>query len=401
MKKLDINCFTTLSFEIKWNSPYAAHKELFLAPKVNLWRDIFPPGMKDALMGLEKNRTISIKYHPGQAFPARSAKDIIKTDLNRFSSRKFLGRPVTPRSGRFYPRGMLGGLHFFSHDARPCRIISINDGTITSDLAHPLADYILDVSATVLKLEDKECETGGRLTHWMDQILGSGPGMQAWTGKNPETYQSLGAFNRTDGSDDTKFYQSPRFIDHIDSRALSFLQREYACGLKPGMEILDLMSSVNSHLSPDLDVRVTGLGLNQAEMDANPRLQAGIVQDLNRSPQMLFDDNSFDAVLCSLSIEYSVQPYQLAREAARVLRPKGLFMVAFSNRWFPPKVTRLWQELHEFERIGFVTDLMLKSGNFADIKTVSIRNWPRPEDDSHVGRTLLSDPVYLVSGTKG
>ena len=400
MKKLDINCFATLKFEIKWNSPRAAHQELYLAQKVNLWRDIFPPGMKDALMGLEKDQTLSDRYSPGQAVPARSTTDIIKTDLNHFTSRKFLGRPVIPRPGRFYPRGMLGGVRFFPEESRPCRIISINDGVITSDLAHPLVDYTLDVSATVLDLAEKDCEKGGRLTHWMEEILGSGPGMQAWTGENPKAYLSPGAFDRADESDDSAFYKAPRFVEHIDSRALSFLEREYARRLKPGMEILDLMSSVNSHLPSDLDVRVTGLGLNQAEMDANPRLRTSIVHDLNQSPDMLLDDNSFDAVLCSLSIEYSVHPYQLAREAARVLRPGGLFVVAFSNRWFPAKVISLWQELHEFERMRFVTDLMLKTGSLEEIETVSIRNWRRPGDDPHFGRTPISDPVYLVSGRK-
>jgi hypothetical protein len=83
-----------------------------------------------------------------------------------------------------------------------------------------------------------------------------------------------------------------------------------------------------------------------------------------------------------------------------VLRPGGRLLVGFSNRWFPTKAVKLWTEMHEFERIGFVLDMFLETGAFCDLHTLSVRNWWRPEDDPHINETFTSDPVYLVSGVR-
>ena len=71
--------------------------------------------------------------------------------------------------------------------------------------------------------------------------------------------------------------------------------------------------------------------------------------------------------------------------------------LAFSNRWFPPKAIRIWTELHEFERLGLVADLLAANGNFHDLATCSRRGLPRPEDDPHQ-ELPLSDPVFMAWG---
>ncbi len=399
MKKLDVDCLATIEFQVSWNSNEADHTERFLGRKVNLWRDILPQGMKESLMGLSRGSQVKLSFEPGQVVPASSDRDIITTKSSNFTRRQFLGRSLTPRLGRFYPRGMLGGVHFFANDIRPCRITFINEKTITADCSHPLAGKKLSISARLDDFAPKDCEVGGRLTHWPEEILGSGPGMQARI-NHVSTDFSSGSFDRIDQSPDHRFYQSPRFTNHIDQQAQEFLRSEYSRLVQPGMDILDLMSSASSHLPIDLDIRVEGLGLNDEEMAANPRLDTRLVHDLNKTPELPYGDCSFDAVLCSLSVEYLTNPYQIVREVARILRPGGILAVGFSSRWFPAKVTRLWQEMHEFERVGFVLDLMLKTDMFSDLETTSIRNWWRPEDDPHIDQTLISDPVYVVSATR-
>jgi SAM-dependent methyltransferase len=90
----------------------------------------------------------------------------------------------------------------------------------------------------------------------------------------------------------------------------------------------------------------------------------------------------------------------VVQEAARVLKPGGKLLVSFSDRWFPTKACGAWAEMHAFERAGFVLDLMLDSGSFRDLETVSYRNWWRPADDRHIGQTRTSDPVFLVQGSR-
>ena len=52
--------------------------------------------------------------------------------------------------------------------------------------------------------------------------------------------------------------------------------------MRPGCRLLDLMSSWVSHLPEEVVYRrVAGLGMNAAELEANPRLDERRVQDLN------------------------------------------------------------------------------------------------------------------------
>ena len=102
-------------------------------------------------------------------------------------------------------------------------------------------------------------------------------------------------------------------------------------------------------------------------------------------------------MVCTASVEYLVSPHSVFAEVLRVLRPGGVFVLTFSNRWFPTKAIQVWSELHEFERLGMVTQWLQQAG-FGDLHTFSSRGWPRPKDDPHVHQTRLSDPVYAAWG---
>ena len=96
-------------------------------------------------------------------------------------------------------------------------------------------------------------------------------------------------------------------------------------------------------------------------------------------------------------MEYLTRPQAIFAEVLRILRPGGVFVTTFSNRWFPTKAIQVWSELHEFERVGMVTQWMQHAG-FSGLQTFSSRGWPRPKSDPHAGETALSDPVYAVWG---
>lgn len=56
------------------------------------------------------------------------------------------------------------------------------------------------------------------------------------------------------------------------------------------------------------------------------------------------------------SVEYLTDPLAVFREIGGVLKPEGIFIVMFWSGWFPAKVTRIWKELHEFERMGLLSE---------------------------------------------
>jgi SAM-dependent methyltransferase len=167
------------------------------------------------------------------------------------------------------------------------------------------------------------------------------------------------------------------------------------------MQVLDLMSSWVSHLPQSCgDLAVTGLGMNARELDQNPRLRERVVQDINADPTLPFATASFDAVLCSMSVEYLTRPFEVFAEVARVLKPGAPFVLTFSERWFPSKVIQLWTDIHPFERMAVVLDYFRASGLYDGLGTESRRGLPRPEDDKYAATLAEADPVYAVWGRR-
>jgi SAM-dependent methyltransferase len=155
-----------------------------------------------------------------------------------------------------------------------------------------------------------------------------------------------GFFARIDESDDALFYAPARLVTHIDDATIAALTAYYREVLAPGAALLDLMSSHVSHLPDDVRYgRVAGLGMNATELAANPRLTERTVHDLNACPELSYEDASFDAVLCAVSVQYLTRPVDVFAEVARVLRRGGRAIVSLSHRCFPTKAIRAWQLL--------------------------------------------------------
>jgi SAM-dependent methyltransferase len=195
-------------------------------------------------------------------------------------------------------------------------------------------------------------------------------------------------FTREDERPDPAFYGPPRLVTHIDDRAIAAVSDLYAeLGVDGSAgeprRVLDLMSSWVSHLRiPPSELVV--LGMNALELDANPMATERVVQDLNDHPTLPFADASFDAVLCCVSVDYLVQPVEVLRETARVLRADAPVVLTFSNRLFPTKAVAGWLYADEETRCQIATTYVRLAGGF-DEPDVSLRTPP--------GR---GDPLYAV-----
>jgi len=192
-------------------------------------------------------------------------------------------------------------------------------------------------------------------------------------------------FARMDPSDDSLFYAPERKVVHLEAGAIEALRRVYAAMLPAGGAVLDLMSSWRSHL-PDGLGPVTGLGMNASEMADNPQLSSFVVHDLNREPRIPFEDGSFDAVVCAVSVQYLVRPVEVWADVRRVLRPGGPVVVSFSNRCFPTKAVAVWLTSDSNGHRALVR-AYLEAAGFADVED---RQVPTPDD-----------PLFVVSGVCG
>jgi SAM-dependent methyltransferase len=199
-----------------------------------------------------------------------------------------------------------------------------------------------------------------------------------------------GFFDRLDETPDAGFYAFPRFVTHIDDATIAALSAYYGEVLRPGADVLDLMSSWVSHLPP-ADApplgRVVGVGMNADELAKNPRLAERHVCDLNDDPRLPLAAASFDFALCAVSIQYLTRPVEVFAELARVLRAGGRAVVATSHRCFPTKAIRAWHVLPPAERLRTIAQYFAQAGGFAPAET---------HDRSPAG----ADPLWIVSAAR-
>jgi SAM-dependent methyltransferase len=204
---------------------------------------------------------------------------------------------------------------------------------------------------------------------------------------------------REDEASDADFYAAPRMLQHLDARALETVNALYQRLLPKQAAVLDLMASHDSHLQGALLSVLHVLGMNAEELAENPLASTRTVQDLNQRATLPCASNSLDAVVCTVSVEYLTQPLEVFAEVMRTLKPGGVFVLTFSNRWFPTKAIAAWSLLQDFERIGLVSQWLADAG-FEQRHTFSSRNWPRPKTDVYAEKIPTSDPVYAVWGYK-
>jgi len=385
----------TIEFSLTWNSDSATHIEKLYANPVSFWRDVLDPNLVKGLRGGSVGDRALVQI-PMDRFPnpydARK-RVLIQPDQFQGADR------LIPVPGRFYPQGMLSGVGgVYKESGRPCRFLGQEGDRLVFDLNHPLAGRDLTLQAEIVRIHPPQRERGGRCEDWLEQVSADGPGMQApLAGQDGALFKEEN-FQRQDEQLDSIFYQHPRLVHHLDSTARREIGNQYARLIRPGSQVLDLMGSWTSHLPDDLELEgLTVLGMNLEELQQNGRSTETLLQDLNIEPLLPFEGASFDAVICTASVEYLINPLAVMAEIKRILRPGGLLAFAFSNRWFPPKAIRIWADLHEFERLGLVADLFYTGGGFGGITTLSHRGLPRQKDDPYQDR-WFSDPVYMVWG---
>lgn len=393
--------FAAIEFNLAWQSECARHTDIYYANQLNLWRDYLPPELLDAVVDKPVGHRQPVQFQPGQLIEDYRQADCLDIAAARFERRLINGRPLAPHAGRFYPRGLIPGVRDITSDnILPFRLTRVQDDRLGIDLNHPLAGKPLTVTARVLKAWQAGAQRGGTVQDVTEMIAGKGPGMQArWRGQ-PTDFFTPDTFERQSDAPDSHFYQAPRLVDHLDSTATRQVEKLYARLLPTNARVLDLMTSWKSHLDMAQPASVSGLGMNADELAANPILAKRLVHDLNTDPRLSFPDEHFDAVVCTVSVEYLVRPVEVFQEVRRVLKPGGRFILAFSNRYFPPKVIRVWADAHQFERAGLVLEYFLRCGGFGDLATFSLTGLFRPDDDKYAGQTPWSDPIHAVWGSK-
>ncbi|MDJ0658319.1 MAG: class I SAM-dependent methyltransferase [Crocosphaera sp.] len=204
---------------------------------------------------------------------------------------------------------------------------------------------------------------------------------------------------KLDPNNDQEFYSFPRFVTHVDEGFIDQLTNLYQERLEPQTRILDLMSSWVSHLPDDLQFdHVEGHGMNQEELQKNPRLDHYFVQNLNDNPKLPLEDNSFDAVLIAVSVQYLQYPEAIFSEIHRILKPEGMVIVSFSNRMFYQKAISAWRDGTDAMRIQLVKNYLKSVSRFSKPEVImNVSNLP---SFLQMLGMMGADPFYAVISLK-
>ena len=250
-------------------------------------------------------------------------------------------------------------------------------------------------------------------------------------------------FLRLDMSNDSKFYNQPKLVTHIDDNAILSLTQYYnqifeeyyksdKNGKRRPIDILDICSSWISHYPTttsesngnNLNFKygnVVGLGMNEEELKVNKQLSSYTVQDLNVNPNLDdYNDESFDFITCVVSIDYLIQPQIIFQEIYRLLRPGGSFVISFSNRMFATKAINIWLQADDIGRLTLIGSFFHYTANWSIVEAYDLR--PKVQTPARPSPTELitnpslgmawmnsvtainklnsGDPMYLVRGMK-
>jgi SAM-dependent methyltransferase len=174
-------------------------------------------------------------------------------------------------------------------------------------------------------------------------------------------------FRRVDETPDELFYQTPRLqVSHIDKGADKAAYDIYNELLPDHGNILDFMAGWESHL-PNKFRSVVGLGLNLVELQNNPVITEPVVYDINTSETLPFQDNQFDGVVCTASVQYMTRPDDTFAEIARSLKPGAPFIVTFSNRMFPSKAVLAWRASDDAAHLRLVKSYFSQAPAFTEV----------------------------------
>ncbi|KAK5136372.1 hypothetical protein LTR08_003498 [Meristemomyces frigidus] len=235
-------------------------------------------------------------------------------------------------------------------------------------------------------------------------------------------------FTRQDESTDATFYSAPRFVTHIDDAAIASLRTYYDTALPRTGRILDYCSSWTSHYPPSLAsaaqhgaLKITGLGMNSAELAANDLLTHGrLLIDLNTHPDInaalrsahLIGPSPTDLLDAStnvVSTDYLTQPLEVLSSLREATKVGGTVHLAISNRCFPTKALSRWLRVDEEERLGMIGDFLHFAG-WEGIEIVEVSDGRVAQEGAAQGGLAglmgylgvgRRDPLWVVRAVKG
>ena len=104
MNRIDTDSKVDLFFQLKWKSGAVTHTDCFQANQANMWRDIFPAGLNERLMGRQGGDDIVLTFDSGQAVPAFETRQLMEIKRRQFNAERLGIHPSIPGWGVSIPK---------------------------------------------------------------------------------------------------------------------------------------------------------------------------------------------------------------------------------------------------------------------------------------------------------
>lgn len=385
-----------IQFSLAWQSSAAQHNDHYRLQNYNPQQDQLPKQLQDKLAELKPGEsftaTMSAKDFLGEA---NSSENVLSFKAELFNT-QFKNQSSPAQLYRFYPRAIAWqGLNSHDKDYKPFRLISINQGKMTADCNHPLSKYYLTVTVTKPETLDTIATDESqkkKIKRNIPQLISSrGPGMQApFEFGDSVFFKHYPLTKKEEG-----LLQKPL----LDENTRKEIQTIYSDLLPIHSKTLDILSTESSYLAPDYQTGLlVGIGDTETQLAQNVRLNTYNVQNLNDEFTLPYETNSFDNAICSLGIDFLINPVAIFKEVARVVAPSGKFIISFTDQQNTEQSTDLWRTLHPFERMQLVLEYFRITGLYADLNTLSKRGIVKARQDNNSSKHNTSS-VFAVWGS--
>ncbi len=129
MHTISLDTTADLFFQINWSSPGVQHTDAYAGIQVNFWRDIMPGRPYENLQGKTPGDRVQLELLSDQLLEDADKQDLITIDRGQFDVQHIGKTALQPRTGRFYPKGLLKDIPgIFAANVVPFRCLQIDNG---------------------------------------------------------------------------------------------------------------------------------------------------------------------------------------------------------------------------------------------------------------------------------
>jgi SAM-dependent methyltransferase len=164
--------------------------------------------------------------------------------------------------------------------------------------------------------------------------------------------------------------------------------------IKPQDGVLDLMCGVYSYVKADM-----GIDISEDFLLKNPNIKKFLIWDINKTENKIpLNNNSYNVILMVSGIAYIRNFDYLFKEANRIIKPNGLFIIVYDHHQ-NSKGTDFWFNLNDYNRLKTLQQYYINNG-FHNNGLKRPNHEILELNETHKFKSKASNKHYIVYSSK-